>query len=354
MISVYRWDCTANSCSRLDASQLPASTADVSGEDVVWIDLTDPSPEEEASVFERFHRIHTLTLEDITKPRRMPEQGAHFPKVEEFPDYLFVVVNPLPQDLAAAAKQVFDAEKPMPNIPATRLVHRDRPQLSAVLTRNVLITHHYKPLGCIDETRGFVDRHGSSARRGPDYLFHLILDAMVDDYAPVVDRVAARLDGLESRLFKDPSPKVLSRILHLKRLVVGLRKTLILEREVLARLVRGEFEMVEDREIAYYRNVYDHLVRYTELIEAGREMVSDLMQTHLSAASNRLNQIMKTLTMISTVVLPMTLVAGIYGMNFDESVWPSYKSTWGFWYALGLMGMMGAGAFTLFRWRKWI
>src|SRR5207302_1944557 len=115
MMTVYRWDCTANACARLDASQLPASAADVIGEDVVWIDLADPTPEEEAAVFERFLRVHTLTLEDITKPRRMPEQGAHFPKVEEFPDYLFVIVNPLPQDLAAAAKKVFVDEKPMPN-----------------------------------------------------------------------------------------------------------------------------------------------------------------------------------------------------------------------------------------------
>ena len=87
---------------------------------------------------------------------------------------------------------------------------------------------------------------------------------------------------------------------------------------MLARLARGEFDLIDEREIAYYRNVYDHLVRFTELIESAREMVSDLMQTHLAAVSNRLNEIMKVLTMISTIVLPMTLIAGIYGMNFEE------------------------------------
>src|SRR5262249_33461506 len=153
---------------------------------------------------------------------------------------------------------------------------------------------------------------------GPDYLFHLILDAMVDDYAPIVDRVSSQLDKLEHRVFQDPSPKVLARMLRLKRLVSRMRKTLILEREVLARLMRGEFQLVEDREIAYYRNVYDHLVRYTELIESAREMVSDLMQTHLAAASNRLNRVMKFLTTISTIILPMSLIAGIYGMNFKK------------------------------------
>jgi magnesium transporter len=359
MQTVFQWDCSNESCTRLESHELPPTAAELPPHTVLWVDLADPTPEEEEAVLERFLPIHRLTLQDITKARRQPEQGAHFPKVEEFPDYLFVVVNPLPTGLAAAATGPEanghgEEVARLPLVHATRLVRRNRPQLSGVLTRNVLITHHYSPLACVDEGRAFIDRHGTAARRGPDYLFHLILDAVVDEYAPVVDRVASRLDALESRLFKDPSPKVLTEILGLKRLVVGLRKTLILEREVLARLVRGEFNLVDDREIVYYRNVFDHLVRYTELIEAAREMVSDLMQTHLSAASNRLNQVMKTLTMISTVVLPMTLIAGVYGMNFDKSVWPAFDTPWGFWFAMGLMLLTGVLAFTLFRWRRWI
>jgi magnesium transporter len=329
----------------VQVAELPASAAGVAAEDVCWVDLSEPTRREEEEVFGRFLKVHTLTLEDVTKPERKPEEGAHFPKVEEFPDYLFVVVNPLPPDLVADPHAVA-------GITAHRMVHRQRPQLSAVLTRNVLITHHYKPLGCVDAVRAFLDRHAETARRGPDYIFHLILDAMVDEYAPVVDRIATGLDRVESRVFKNPSPKLLARMLRLKRLVVGLRKTLILEREVLARLTRGEFKLVEAREIAYYRNVFDHLVRYTELIEGAREMVSDLMQTHLSAVSNRLNEIMKVLTMISTVVLPMTLVAGVYGMNFKHM--PELEWEWGYPMSIGLMLLVGAASFTLFRWKRWI
>ena len=116
-------------------------------------------------------------------------------------------------------------------------------------------------------------------------------------------------------------------LIRLKRRVIALRKTLILMREVLARLTRGEFELVDDREIVYYRNVFDHLVRYTELIEGAREMVSDLMQTHLAAQSNKLNGIMKVLAMVSTIILPMSLVAGIYGMNFEAPCRKSNGST---------------------------
>jgi magnesium transporter len=355
MMTVFRWDCTTRACGWAEVSRLPAAAAEVGKDDVVWIDLADPTPDEERAVLEKFLPVHPLTLEDMTKPRREPVEGSHLPKAEEFPDYLLVIVSPLPAGLAERVRTAAadPAAGPTP-LGEALSARRHRPQLSAVLTHNVLITHHYDPLSCIDSVRGYLDRHGQTAGRGPDYVFHLVLDAMVDEYAPVVDRVAARLDALEARLFEDPSPKVLARLLRLKRLVAGMRKTLILEREVLARLTRGEFDLVDEREIAYYRNVYDHLVRYTELIEAAREMVSDLMQTHLSAASNRLNQIVKTLTMISTVVLPMTLIAGVYGMNFDESVWPDFKSPWGFWFAMGLMAATGIVAYVLFRLKRWL
>jgi magnesium transporter len=350
MITVMRWDNTVRACAHVSFDLVPPTAADVNPDDVYWIDLSNPTPEEEAAVFEQFLKVHTLTLEDIQKPRREPDNDGHLPKVEEFPDYLFVIVNPLPPGLAEAATQTS-------NMPEARSVaklkRRKRPQFSAVLTKHVLITHHYDPLTCADVGHHFIERHGESARRGPDYLFHLILDAMVDEYAPVVDRIAARLNALESRVFNRPDDGILAPMMRLKRLVVWLRKTLILEREVLMRLVRGEFELVEAREIAYYRNVYDHLVRYTELIEGAREMVSDLLQTHLAAVSTRLNRIMKVLTMISTVVLPMSLVAGVYGMNFRKGM-PELDWEYGYPFALGLMLLLAVASFVLFRWKKWI
>jgi magnesium transporter len=343
MLSPHRWNAATHTYEAVPAFALPPTARDMPPDDMLWIDLIDPTPEEEARVFEQFLPVHTLTLGDITKPRREPGQGAHLPKAEEFADYLFMIVNPLPLGLA----------DPTTNGQA-KVRLRDRPQLSAVLTRHVLITHHYTPMACVADVSNYVARHGECAKRGPDYVFHLILDAVVDEYAPVVERIAERLDRLESRVFRDPSPESLARLLRVKRLVSGLRKTLILEREVLARLTRGEFDLVDEREIAYYRNVYDHLVRYSELIESAREMVSDLMESHLAAASNRLNQVMKLLTMISTVILPMTLIAGIYGMNFEESAVPGYHTDWGFGFALGLMAVVGVCAYCLFRWRRWV
>jgi len=352
MIDVHR--CGHNACVRGGLDRLPESISALAPDEVMWIHLTDPTPEEEAAVFARFVTVHALTLEDITKLRREPDGGAHFPKVEEFPDYLFVIVNPLPPGLSALAAGKGQAIPGAPRPSAARMLRRHRPQLSAVVTKNVLITHASAPLECVTATHAYLERHAESAGRGPDYLFHIILDAMVDEYAPVVDWVAGQLDRLEMRIFTHPTRELISRILRLKRVVTGMRKTLIIEREVLARLIRGEFELVDEREMAYYRNVYDHLVRYTELIEAAREMVSDLGETHLAAVSTRLNEVMKVLAMISTIVLPMTLIAGIYGMNFESHMWPDFKAEWGFGFAIGAMVLTGVVSLVFFRWKKWL
>jgi magnesium transporter len=354
MIRALRWDPALGTGRTVGLADLPPTAAELKADDVVWIDLENPTPGEEEQVFGRFFPVHPLTLEDITKPRRDPAQGAHLPKVEEFPNYLFVIVNPLPPALAARIEQApGNNGDPPPTAPRPRLGKLNRPQLSGVLTHQLLITHHYDKLSSVDDVRAFCDRHGDTLHRGPDYLFHLVLDEMVDDYAPVVERVADRLDRLETRIFHRPTPDVLAQLLRLKRQVSILRKTLILEREVLARLIRGQFALVATEEMAYYRNVYDHLVRYTELTESAREMVSDLMQTHLSAVSNRLNEIMKVLTMISTVILPMTLISGIYGMNFHQGM-PELDWKYGYPYALGLMVLSGIASFTFFKWKRWI
>src|SRR5262245_61358386 len=188
MITVLHWDATAKACHECTVDRLPPSSAEVSPEDVWWVDMTDPTQEEEDLIFGKFFQVHTLTREDITRPRGKPDHGAHLPKVEEFPNYLFVIVNPLPPGLGEAMQA--SPATPPPSSASQALTRRNRPQLSAVLNDRVLVTHHHQPLECISTARTFVGRHADAARRGPDFLFHHILDAMVDEYAPVVERVA--------------------------------------------------------------------------------------------------------------------------------------------------------------------
>jgi magnesium transporter len=344
MITLYCWNVAENRGTWLKPEELETNREELrSPNHLLWINLDNPTPEEEQRVFERFFPIHFLSLEDVTRLRREPDAPPHLPKVEEFPDYLFVIVNPLRRQVAEEMRPGQEMELPEGGACT---------QLSAVLTHTLLITHHYEPLSSVKDLRSYLDRHDNQAGRGPDYLFHLILDAMVDRYAPVLDTIDDDLDEYETAVFARPRRRVLERLLNIKRLVTLLRKTLVYEREVLARLCRGEFDLIEDVETVYYRNVYDHLIRFTELIETSREMVSDLMQTHLAAASNRMNEIMKVLTMISTTVLPMTLIAGIYGMNFEQLI-PDTKKPWGFWIALAMMALSGLGSYLFFKWKKW-
>lgn len=351
MIRVVHWTHAGHSACRGGIECLPDSLQNFRPEDVIWIDLETPNEDEEQSIFERLVRVHPLTLEDMTKPRRDPVEGAHFPKAEEFPDYLFVIVNPLPEQFTRA-RGVPVENGETATVPRMRPSAANRPQLSVVLGDRLLVTHHYHHLPCIEVVQGYVDRHGDIGQRGPDYLFHLVLDAMVDEYAPVVEGMAGQMEALETRILLRSAPDIMPRLLRAKRQLNFLRKTLVLEREVLARLTRGDFRLVQEQEVVYYRNVYDHLARYTELVESGRDMVSDLMHTQLAAASNRLNEIMKFLTMISTIVLPMTLIAGIYGMNFEHT--SAFKWEWGFAYAIVLMLATGGGAVGLFWWKRWI
>ncbi len=356
MIHVVRWDCNTDIDSCRVSQSLPHHWRELNETEILWIALDNPTVDEEAQILKSFMPLHPLTLEDVTRPRRLPTEGAHLPKVEEFPDYLFVVVNPLPKVMSAPVRRVQSIEvantnEAVSDATCSRRRWR-RPQLNGIISKNLLITVHYEELPCVNTVLGYVHRRAEMAARGPDYLFHLILDEMVDEYAPVVERFGLELDRMETTMFANSTPKVLSKLLKLKRKVVFLRKTLILEREVLARLVRGEFSLVSNQEIVYYRNVYDHLVRYSELIEGSREMVSDLMQMHLATASNRLNEVMKVLTMISTIILPMTLIAGVYGMNFDQM--PELKWSLGYPFAITLMFLSTLISLGAFRYLKWI
>jgi magnesium transporter len=341
MITSHAWDAAGKCIQQIQAAELMSRRDEwLSGKSALWIDLSTPTEEEEQLVFGQFFPVHTLSFEDITRLRREPHSPPHHPKVEEFRDYLFVVFNPLAD---ALPDKIMSGEDRSVSLT----------QLSAVMTHNVLITHHMTPLRSIDGVSAFIQRHEAQIERGPDYLFHLILDRAVDEFAPALDAVEATLEQLETTILRHPRQVMFVRLLRLKRVIIVLRKTLIAQRELLVRLVRGEFALVDEREMVYYRNVYDHLVRFTELIESSREMVTDLMQTYLSAQSNHLSQIMKVLTMISTIVLPMTLIAGVYGMNFKK-LNPDIDNEWGFLTALGMMLVSGLVGLGFFWWRRWL
>jgi magnesium transporter len=191
--------------------------------------------------------------------------------------------------------------------------------------------------------------------KGPAYLAHAMLDRAVDRYLPIIDDLDRELDDLEHDVLRKAGtpkgPPVLRRILRFKRTLQDLRRMAIHQREVLLRLARAEFDEIPREFTPFFRDVYDHFLRINDLVEAYRDLVTSSLEAYLSVQSNRMNEIMKTLTLISTVMLPLTFIAGVYGMNFKHM--PELDWVLGYPFALGLMATVALGILWFFRRKGW-
>ena len=304
---------------------------------VLWVDMEDPSDAEEETLLVSLFDFHPLAIEDCQRARS--EEG-HLPKVEDFSDYLFVIVNPVDPPSAMEREQLaerFDIKTS---------------QLSAFLSRRALVTHHYKPLRSINYALQLLSKNPMSLGRGPDFLFHLIVDDIVDNYTPILDALDDTVDVMEAEVFDVTSELTMPRILQLKKNIMTIRRIALYQREMLNRLSRGEFPLITRDEMIYYRNVYDHLVRMTDMAESYRDVVSGLLDAHLSVTSNRLNQVMKVLTIISTIFLPLSVITGFFGMNFKYL--PGAEWEYGVAAAAAFMLIVGGGMMWLFKRNKWI
>ncbi len=323
--------------------ELAAARADDSV--VYWIDMTDPTEQEEDDVLDRAMGFHPLAIGDCRRERVDPTRGDHLPKVEDYGDYLFSVVNPI--------RFTPTNQESMDEVPT--VVTR---QLNVFLGENFIVTHHYEPSRAIEQVAGSCRKNPVHLERGPDYVYHLILDSIVDDLTPLLDSYDEWIEELEDAIFGRMETATLNKLLAMKRQVFRLRRTITYQREMVYRLSRGEFALITQEEIAYYRNVFDHLVRAAELTESYRDILTGLLDAYLSMTSNRLNEVMKVLAIISTFFLPLTFIAGVYGMNFDPdtSPWNMPELRWFFGYpmAWGIMLAVSVVMFVYFKRRKWL
>jgi len=302
---------------------------------LVWIDMEDPQDAEVETILISLMDFHPLAIEDCQKGT---DEEGHLPKVEEFDDYLFVIFNPvefLPVD---------DNGKRQWEIKTS--------QVSAFLSKKILITHHYKPLRSISYAVQMLSKNPQTLGKGPDYLFHIIIDDIVDSYNPILDSLDDAIDSVEDEVFKAPSQQTMLDILQLKKNIMTIRRVAVYQREMLNRLSRGEFMLITEDEMIYYRNVYDHLVRMSDLADSYRDMVAGLLDAYLSVTSNKLNQVMKVLTIISTIFLPLSFITGFFGMNFR--VIPLADLEWGIGIAALFMGLVAIGMLWIFKLNKWI
>lgn len=271
-------------------------------------------------------KLHPLAIEDILQERMVP-------KVEDYGDYLYVVVHGVVRD------------REDPEILETH-------EIDIVLTERWIFTQHHGGSRSVEAVEQELVRNPRLLDRGPGFIAHAVLDHLVDYYTPVVDAFDEDVDEVEALVVEHPRSEVLSRIFRLKRSLQRLRRVAVYQREVLKRLSRGEFELIPEKALPFYRDVYDHFVRVADLTDSYRELLSGALDAYLSVVSNRTNDIMKALTLVATVMLPVTFIAGVYGMNFEHM--PELKWRYGYQFALGLMGAVAGGMLIWFRRRKWI
>lgn len=307
-------------------------------EGLLWVDMEEPSEAEEETFLVSLFDFHPLAIEDCQHGK---QDEGHLPKVEDFGEYLFIIFNP-----------VEAATNHAENKRSIHKVEIKTSQLSAFLTKRILVTHHYRPLRSITNAQQLCAKNPQNLGRGADFLFHIIIDDVVDNYTPILDNLDDAIDVMEEEVFRKPEQRTMVRILRLKKDIMTIRRVAVYQREMLNRLSRGEFALIASEEMVYYRNVYDHLVRMTDLAESYRDMVSGLLDAYLSVTSNNLNQVMKVLTIISTIFLPLSFITGFFGMNFRFI--PGLEWEYGVYASILFMGVVGLGMLWIFKRNHWL
>jgi len=293
---------------------------------VTWIDMHEPTEVEDHILLDVFH-FHPLTVEDCRETRNSP-------KVEEFPAYLYFVVHGVRAD--------------------TSPDHFNTIELDGFLGKNYVITYHHEKFRSIDNVKQLLQTSPTACQRGSAFLLYQILDQIVDYYSPVLDDFDERIDRLEDDIFTldRPTKTILEEIMDLKRGVLRLRRISAKQKEVILRMSRGEFPLIEPNILPFYRDIHDHIGRVTDLAENYRDLISGAMEAYLSVVSNRMNEIMKVLTIFSAIMLPLTFIAGVYGMNFEHM--PELATRYGYFVVWGIMLFVAVGMLGLFWLRGWI
>lgn len=294
---------------------------------LVWVDLFNPTPEESAILLREF-RFHPVSVEDAL------EDNVH-PKIDDYQDYLYIVLHGVLDDTVGEAGEI--------------AMH----EVDFFLGKDFLVTHHDKPSRSIEKVWERVKRQPEFYVGGPDFMFQGVVETMVDRYLPLIEKFDERIDQMEDDVFAGRAgPEILERIFGYKRSSLQLRRTIHPQREVIRNLAAGQYRLISKEAQILLRDTYDHLFTVAELIESYRDLLSGALDAHLSVTSNRMNEVMKTLTIITTTLMPISVLSGIYGMNFDHI--PFAKTPFGFLGAVAVMAGVGVGVMMWIRTKRWI
>jgi magnesium transporter len=308
---------------RVDAVD-PAWLTDAA-EEIVWADIENPDEPDRQLLSEVF-RVHELAIEDAISE-------IHHPKIERYDNLLYLILHGVASEAGSPGFVTQDVD--------------------FLLGRNFIVTVHQARSRSIETERRVCERHVDVLAEGPLALCHRIVDRMVDHYGPEVDGLEDRLEALERLVFEAPGPSPMKELLVLKRDIAALRRVASPQRDAVGRLARREFPEIGEALAYRFRDVYDHLVRFTEEALFLQDRVTGLIDAHLSNQSNRLNQVMKVLTVIATIFMPLTVLTGIYGMNVDLPAFPGGPGVQ-FWWIAALMLALSAMMLWFFRRMRWL
>jgi len=270
--------------------------------------------------------VHPLVMEDVVNPNQRP-------KIEDHQDHLFIVFRMV----------YFDEET----------LRISAEQISMIVGSNYVLSFQEKPGDVFEHVRERLRKgKGRLRTHGPDYLAYALLDAVVDHYFVVLERVGENIESLEEQLLENPSPELLQDVHRLKREMILLRKSIWPLREVVAALERTESDLIQEKLGLYLRDLYDHTIQVVEAVESFRDILSGLQDLYLSSISNRMNEVMKVLTIAATIFVPLTFVAGIYGMNFDHMPELHWRFAYPVFWAVILI--LGGGMLLFFSRRRWL
>ncbi len=263
------------------------SYQDSTGQSYEWVDVVKGAADEVTKVANEFG-IHPLTVESIL-------EGGERPRIQDFDDYSFIVLQPV----------------------KGKGVEQEFSELYVILSKKWVLTFHQDTVQEIGDLRKALATGSKAATQGPDFLFYSILSRAIESYFDLADGYETRLDALEEDVSQASPEPVLSKMISLRRDVVAARRTLSYTREVVATMLREDFYDLNDEDERYYRDAHFQLSHLLETAETNREFLADLRDSYMSAVSLSLNQVMKKLTMVGTVALPLLVVSGIYGMNLQ-------------------------------------
>jgi magnesium transporter len=321
LITVYKHEAGSTQIvDRVDPAWLKAGSGVT-----LWVDLDQPTPEESRVLTDVF-RFHELAVEDAVSE-------IHHPKVESYGDYLYLILHGID---FRASEHCFKTQ-----------------DIDFFLGANFLVTVHPGVSRSIGKVGGACARDARILSEGPGVLLYRIVDTMVDNYRPEVDKLSDTLDELEDEVFEKPTSHLARRILNFKKDISSLRQVVLPQRDVVGRLARREFPLISEQLAYGFRDVHDHLVRLTDEAMFFQDRITSILDAHLSAVSNQLNQVMKVLTIIATLFMPLTVLTGMYGMNVKLPHLPGGDPAQ-FWWVLGIMLVMSGAMLAYFRHNRWI